>query len=99
MLIWEILFNRWTILVIGGLFMIAGLKPDWTMAIVRMTGKMGWAERRVGRGGTFTVWKIIGIIAPILAIIYFFSGGVKFEDKTPAPTVDQTQYDNEFYQQ
>lgn len=71
--------------------MLIGLKPDWTMYVVRMVGKMGWAENRVGRGGTFTIWKIIGILAPIAAIIYFFSGGVHLEktDATPTPTYYQ----------
>lgn len=77
MLLWEILLNRWFILVLGILFMLIGLKSDWTIAVVRMVGKMGWAEDRVGRGGTYDIWKLIGILAPIGAIIYFFSGGVK----------------------
>ena len=77
---------------IGILFMLIGLKPDWTMYVVRMVGKMGWAENRVGRGGTFTIWKIIGILAPIAAIIYFFSGGVQFDNTEPTPT--PTYYQN-----
>ncbi|OQA52366.1 MAG: hypothetical protein BWY43_00543 [candidate division WS2 bacterium ADurb.Bin280] len=75
----EFLLNRWVILVIGILFMLVGLKPDWTLAVVRMVGKMGWAEQGLGRGGTFNIWKLIGVLAPIGAIIYFFSGGVKFD--------------------
>lgn len=90
--LWVFLLNRWTILVIGILFMLIGLKPDWTMYIVRMVGKMGWAENRVGRGGTFTVWKIIGILAPIAAIIYFFSGGVQLDNTVATPT--PTYYQN-----
>ncbi|MCX6809912.1 MAG: hypothetical protein NTZ65_04175 [Candidatus Berkelbacteria bacterium] len=90
MLLWEILLNRWTVLVIGVLFMMIGLKPDWLMYVVRTVGKMGWAESSVGRGGTFTIWKIIGILAPIAAIIYFFSGGVQFSQ----PDTTQTQSQN-----
>jgi len=85
---WEFFVNRWFILGLGIVFMMAGLKPDWTMWIVRQVGKMGWAENSVGRGGTFTIWKIIGILAPIVAIIYFFSGGVKIES-----TKTQNSYD------
>jgi len=77
MLLWAIIFNKWFVLAVGILFMFMGLRPQWTMQIVRWIGKMGWAESSVGRGGTFTIWKIIGIIAPIAAIIYFFSGGVQ----------------------
>lgn len=87
---WEIFINRWFVLGLGIVFMLAGLRSDWTMWIVRQTGKMGWAENSVGSGGTFTVWKIIGIVAPIAAIIYFFSGGVKIDNKT---TKTQNSYD------
>lgn len=71
------LLNRWVVLVLGAIFMLIGLKPDWTTRAVRMFGMMGWAENSMGRGSTYTIWKWIGIIAPIAAIIYFFSGGVK----------------------
>lgn len=73
MLLWKILLNRWFILAFGAFVMCVGLMPELTMKAVRMFGKMGWAENKVGTGGTYTVWKIIGIIAPILAIMYFFS--------------------------
>ena len=84
----EFLLNKWIVLIIGFLFMFMGLNSDWTMWVVRQVGKMGWAEQRMGRGSTFDVWKIIGILAPIIAIIYFFSGGVKFDEKKT-----QGQYD------
>lgn len=74
----QFLLNRWVVLVLGVLFMLIGLKPDWTMWVVRTIGKMGWAEQRVGRGSTFDIWKLIGILAPIAALIYFFSGGIQF---------------------
>ena len=88
---WNFLLNRWTVLAIGILFMLVGLLPQWTLYIVRTIGKMGWAEQRVGTGGTFTIWKLIGILAPILAIIYFFSPGVHFDNAvvTPTPTYYQ----------
>jgi len=87
------LLNRWVVLILGALFMLIGLKPDWTMWVVRTVGKMGWAERGVGRGSTFDIWKIIGVLAPIVALIYFFSGGVKFEGKINQPE-DQYQYNS-----
>ena len=58
--------------------MLIGLKSDWTLAVVRMIGRMSWAER-MGRGSTFDIWKLIGILAPIVAMIYFFTGGIKFD--------------------
>ena len=78
--IFNFLLNRWVVLVLGAFFMLVGLKPDWVMKAVSITGKMWWAENRLGQGGTFTVWKIIGILAPIAAIIYFFSGGIQFDN-------------------
>lgn len=71
--------------------MLIGLKPDWTMWVVRTIGKMGWAEQRVGRGSTFDIWKLIGILAPIAALIYFFSGGIQFED-SQSQSQSQTQW-------
>lgn len=85
----QFLLNRWVVLVLGVLFMLIGLKPDWTMWVVRTIGKMGWAEQRVGRGSTFDIWKLIGILAPIAALIYFFSGGIQFED---SQSQSQTQW-------
>lgn len=75
MIIWELMTNRWFVLLLGVGFMLVGLLPELTMRAVRMVGKMGWAEQRFGEGGTFTVWKWIGILAPIAAMIYFFTGG------------------------
>lgn len=94
-LLFEILLNRWTVLVICGVFMFIGLKPDWTIGAVRMVGKMGWAERRLGDGGTYTVWKMIGVIAPIAGIIYFISGGYHPAPKSPVEET-QTQYQADY---
>jgi hypothetical protein len=86
-----ILFNKWTVLIIGIVFMFIGLLPEYTLKAVRMIGMMGWAEQRLGRGGTFSVWKIIGILAPIGAIIYFFTPSIQFKgfvDKTQTQSQD-----------
>jgi hypothetical protein len=77
------LLNRWVVLVLGLLFMLIGLKSDWLLKVMSWTGKMGWAESRLGQGGSYTVWRIIGILAPIAALIYFFSGGVHLETQVP----------------
>lgn len=96
MLLWEILLNRWFILSLGVLFMLIGLKPDWTMAVVRMVGKMGWAEQRFGQGGTFNIWKWIGVLAPIAAMIYFFSGGVHLQNQQSAPQPAEYDYYSQY---
>lgn len=61
------------VLIVALALAYVGLWPKATIWVVRMTGKMGWAERRFGEGGTFTVWKIIGVAASIGGIIYLFS--------------------------
>jgi len=91
MLLWEILLNRWFVLGVGAFFMCVGLLPQWTMKTVQIVGKMGWAENRMGTGGTFSIWKIIGVLAPIAAIIYFFSGGVQFNTSEPQVKNQATQ--------
>ena len=40
-----------------------------TFAIVRLVGKNDWAEQKLGSGGTYTAWKIIGVIV-IIASYY-----------------------------
>jgi len=42
----------------------------YTERIVRTVGKMGWAERRLGMGGTYTVWKLIGILLIVGSLVY-----------------------------
>jgi hypothetical protein len=76
--------------------MFIGLLPEYTLKAVRMIGMMGWAERSIGRGGTFDVWKIIGILAPILAIIYFFTPSIQFKGFYKAPT-EQPAYEQDYY--
>lgn len=95
--LFDFLFNRWTILAIGFLLMFVGLKPDWTLAVVRMVGKMGWAESSVGTGGTFSIWKLIGILAPVAAIIYFFTPGLQVETSKQAKPTYQSNYSTNYY--
>ena len=90
------LLNRWVVLVLGALFMLIGFKPDWLVRVVGWTGKMGWAENSVGTGSTYTVWRIIGIIAPIAAIIYFFSGGVHLNSQQTTVQDEPTQYNQSY---
>ncbi|MGA2666528.1 MAG: hypothetical protein ABSE91_00365 [Patescibacteria group bacterium] len=42
----------------------------YTEPIVRMFGKMDWAEIRLGAGSTYTVWKLIGIILIIGSLVF-----------------------------
>ncbi len=45
----------------------------YTYQIVQIFGKMSWAERRLGTGGTFTMWKLIAIGLIVGSLIYLTS--------------------------
>lgn len=45
----------------------------YTEPIVRMVGKMDWAENRLGMGGTYTVWKLIAILLIVGSLVYLTS--------------------------
>lgn len=49
---------------------IAILILKYTEPIVRMVGKMDWAERRLGMGGTYTAWKLIAILLIVGSLVY-----------------------------
>ena len=53
---------------------IAILILKYTEPIVRMVGKMSWAENRLGMGGTYTVWKLIAILLIVGSLVYLTSG-------------------------
>lgn len=40
----------------------------YSQQIVKMFGRMGWAEQRFGPGGTVTAWKLIGFIMIVVGI-------------------------------
>lgn len=42
----------------------------YTEPIVRNIGKSSWAEQYLGNGGSYTMWKIIGLILPVAVIAY-----------------------------
>ncbi len=46
----------------------------YTEPIVRTVGKMGWAEEHLGLGGTYTMWKIIGIVVILGGLVYVTIG-------------------------
>ena len=52
---------------------IAILILKYTELIVRTVGKMDWAERRLGMGGTYTVWKLIAILLIVGSLVYLTS--------------------------
>lgn len=40
--------------------------------VVETVGKMEWAERYLGNGGTYNVWLLIGTLLAVGSILYFF---------------------------
>lgn len=61
-----IVFIAFTMIAIGIL--------KYTYQIVQIFGKMSWAERRLGTGGTFTMWKLIAVGLIVGSLIYLTSG-------------------------
>lgn len=49
---------------------IAILILKYTEPLVRMIGKMDWAENRLGMGGTYTVWKLLAVLLIVGSLIY-----------------------------
>lgn len=50
---------------LAGLGLIRYAEP-----IVRSVGHMDWAERTFGAGGSYTVWKIAGVVVIIVGFLY-----------------------------
>jgi len=49
---------------------IAILILKYTEPLVRMIGKMSWAENRLGMGGTYTIWKLIAVLLIVGSLVY-----------------------------
>lgn len=48
----------------------------YTFQITNLFGKIDWAEQhlRGGFGGTYTLYKLVGLFIVILAMLYMFGG-------------------------
>lgn len=53
---------------------VAILILKYTEPLVRMIGKMSWAENNLGTGGTYTMWKLIAILLIVGSLVYLTSG-------------------------
>lgn len=53
-----------------GLYVLAKTEP-----FVRLVGKNIWGEKWFGEGGTYTFWKLIGVILSFGAIVVLFWRG------------------------
>jgi len=43
----------------------------FTERIVNFVGYSGWAESKLGAGGTYTMWKLIGLIMIVGGVLNF----------------------------
>ena len=43
----------------------------FTERIVNFVGYSGWAESKLGAGGTYTMWKLIGLIMIVVGVLNF----------------------------
>lgn len=48
----------------------------YTFSITNLFGKIDWAERHLtgGFGGTYTLYRLVGLFIIILAMLYMFGG-------------------------
>lgn len=55
---------------------IGTLVIKYSFQITNLFGKIGWAENHLssGLGGTYTLYKLIGVVIIILAMLYMFGG-------------------------
>ena len=45
----------------------------YTFPLVGIFGKIAWAEQHLGGAGTYTLYKIIGIVVIVLSMLYMFN--------------------------
>jgi len=59
----------WGIIWIGIGFAVV----KYSYSIVNLFGHVPWAERYLGGGGSYTLYKIVGIILMVLGMMYMFN--------------------------
>ncbi len=52
------------LIIAAGTFMV--MRTDWMM---KTFGRVSWAEQKLGNGGTWTFYKILGIAGILLALM------------------------------
>jgi hypothetical protein len=58
-------------IVVGlGLTAIGVIALKFNYQLVGMTGNVGFAERYLGAGGTYSLYKIVGVILTIFGLVY-----------------------------
>lgn len=60
-----------SILVGIGAIIVGFLVELYTFQLVRLFGHPEWAERYLGPGGSYTAWRIFGIVAIVSGYLLF----------------------------
>jgi len=61
------------------MFAVGVLILRYNEPIVRMVGKSSFAEKYLGMGGTYTMWKLIAVVIMIVGYLYVM-GMIQFGD-------------------
>jgi len=56
----------------------------YSFQIKNFFGSIDWAEQHIGSGGTYTLYKIVGVLVIVLSLLYMF-GNVGFITGPLAP--------------
>ena len=71
----------------GTLCIVIGIAlMRYTFQVTTMFGRVDWAERNLssGMGGTFTLWRLVGLGLVLIGLIYMF-GSIGFLVSPLAP--------------
>lgn len=51
------------------LIVVGGFATSHSFFMTRLVGKAAWAERYLGVGGTYTFWKLFGILLIMIGLL------------------------------
>ncbi|MFH0928640.1 MAG: hypothetical protein V1821_04175 [bacterium] len=58
-------------LIFGSFLVVLGFVMVWrTIIFINITGKIDWAEEKLGPGGTWSFLKIVGVIVIMLGFMF-----------------------------
>ena len=57
----------------GAIWIIIGIGLiKFSFQITNIFGHIGWAEQHIGGGGTYTLYKLVGVAIIIIGFLYMF---------------------------
>jgi hypothetical protein len=63
-------------LVAAGLILFGFYVTIHSFGMVKLVGRTDWAERYLGVGGSYTMWKLLGILSIIVALYVIKNPGL-----------------------